>query len=96
MTTLILVVITINYIVNYKACIGYSFSAAADLTITKDRSEVVDFLQPFMEYHVEVFIQNPSGSYNYKAYTEPLHYSTWAALFITALFAPLVLFLVTK
>jgi hypothetical protein len=43
-----------------------------------------------------LFIQNPVETYNYKAYSDPLHYFSWIALAIFCLFVPPILFLIIR
>ena len=48
----------------------------------------MSFLIPFTEYYHALFIKNPSESYNYMAYIEPLHWQAWAVVLVFIIFAP--------
>ena len=45
--------------------------AVADLTITKNRSSVVTFLQSLMESKEKLFIKNPNSALSLDSYTKP-------------------------
>jgi ionotropic kainate glutamate receptor 5 len=70
--------------------------AATDFTVTKARSTVITFAQPITQIHHRLFIKNPTGSYNFKAYSEPFHYFSWIFLFFFCIVVPPVLFLTTR
>lgn len=54
-------------------------------TRTKIRSEVVDFSLPVTNFHHRFFIQNPSSTYNWWAYVEPLTLTVWVAVVVLTL-----------
>ena len=59
--------------------------AVTDFTVTKERSPYISFSQPLQTYYHTLLIKNPSETFNYLAYLEPLHHMSWAfvALFFT-------------
>ncbi len=59
--------------------------------MTLERSEVMEYTEPFIQYYTGIFIQNPVGSYNYMAYLETIHYLAWTVVFLICLIAPLFL-----
>ena len=70
--------------------------AASDFTVTRARSEVITFAQPITQIYHSLFIQNPSGTFNYMAYIEPLHYLAWIAVGTFCLVTPPFMFLTAK
>ena len=54
-------------------------------TRTKIRSDVVDFALPITTFHHRFFIQNPSSTFNWWAYIEPLTLTVWGAVGIFTL-----------
>ena len=64
-----------------------------DFTITKARSEVVTFAHPIGQFYWSLFIQNPSGAFNYMAYIKPLSYKTWLCVGLFCILTPFILFL---
>ena len=70
--------------------------AATDFTVTRARSDVITFAQPITQIYHSLFIQNPSGTFNYMAYIEPLHYLAWVFLGIFCLVTPPFMFLTAK
>ena len=70
--------------------------AASDFTVTRARSEVITFALPITQIYHSLFIQNPSGTFNYLAYFEPLHYLTWIAVGTFCLVTPPFMFLTAK
>ena len=69
---------------------------ATDFTVTAARSEVITFALPITQIYHSLFIQNPSGTVNYMAYIEPLHYLAWTAVGTFCLVTPLFMFLTAK
>ena len=64
-----------------------------DLTITKERSEVMTFSHPLRYMWDNLLIQNPSGIYNHMAYFKPMRYTTWLCVGLFCLLTPIILFL---
>ena len=62
--------------------------AATDFTVTMERSAVMTFANPITQIYHSIFIQNPSETFNYMAYIEPLHYMAWVSIIIFILLAP--------
>ena len=56
--------------------------APAEFTITKAKSTVVDFLPPITESYQQLFLKNPAGSLDWKAYTEPFTPLCWIGIAI--------------
>ena len=71
-------------------------SAPIDLSVTKARSEAVSFMEYFMLANNGLFIKNPRGSFNFQAYSEPVHYTTWMTVFIYSIFVPPIFALIAK
>ncbi len=76
----------------FKVIVNVIVLAPTDLSITKARSEVVDFLEPFTEYYSGIFIRNPVGSYNFEAYLDPLSILTWMVISVLFLLSPILLY----
>ena len=72
------------------------FSAVAPLTVTKSRSTVVTFMEPIIYIHYSVFIKNPSETFNFVAYIEPMHYLAWAFVIIFSIMTPPFLYLAVR
>jgi hypothetical protein len=70
--------------------------AVTDFTVTMGRSTVITFAQPITQIYHSLFIKNPTGSYNMKAYVEPFHYLSWVFLGIFCLVVSPILFLTTR
>ena len=75
---------------------GRADIAATDFTVTRARSDVITFAQPITQIYHSLFIQNPSGTFNYMAYIEPMKNMAWLMIAVFCLFAPLVLFFTTR
>ena len=74
----------------------YFLAASTDFTVTQERSEVMTFAQPITQIYHSLFIKNPQGKPNYKAYTEPLKTEAWAAIFILVVFTAPILYIVIR
>ena len=70
--------------------------AATDFTVTRARSDVITFAQPITQIYHSLFIQNPSGTFNYMAYIEPLHYLSWIFVGVFSVVTPPAIFLTAK
>ena len=70
--------------------------AATDFTVTRARSDVITFAQPITQIYHSLFIQNPSGTFNYMAYIEPLHYLSWVFVGVFCIVTPPAIFLTAK
>ena len=46
--------------------------AGSDFTVTSIRNEVIDYLMPFAESHLRLFISNSAGANNWGAFIKPL------------------------
>ena len=64
--------------------------APADLTITKARSAVVDYLPGMSSSYQQLFIRNPAEGLNWKAYLEPFTSETWLVIILFVVFIPLI------
>jgi hypothetical protein len=74
----------------------YSFPACTDFTVTQERSVVMTFAEPITQIYHSIFIKNPQGRPNFKAYTEPLKTGAWMAIFLIIAFTAPLLFLVVR
>ena len=72
------------------------FVAVTDFTVTQARSNVITFCQPITQIYHSLFIKNPSGTFNYMAFIEPMHYLAWIAVILLCLSAPPFLYLTTR
>ena len=75
---------------------GRADIAATDFTVTRARSDVITFAQPITQIYHSLFIQNPSGTFNYMAYIEPMKNMSWLMIGAFCLVAPIVLFFTTE
>ena len=64
--------------------------------MTQARSTVITFCQPITQIYHSLFIKNPSGTFNYMAFIEPMHYLAWIAVILLCLSAPPFLYLTTR
>jgi hypothetical protein len=71
-------------------------AAVTGFTATLARSNVISFSTTITQVHNSMFIKNPAGAYNFKAYTETFHYILWAALAIFFITIPPILFLIMR
>ena len=70
--------------------------AVTDLTYTVPRTAVLTFVTPLeLSYHT-LFIKNPSESYNFLAYVDPLQWMSWTFIGVYVLIIPLFLGLTTR
>ena len=81
--------------ITYPHIISY-IAAPTDFTVTLARSEVITFLTPIVQYYHVLFIKNPTETYNYMAYIEPLHWLAWLVIIIFVLFACPVLWFAAR
>ena len=70
--------------------------ATTDFTVTQERSAVMTFVNPLTQIYHALFIKNPSESYNFTAYTEPMHWLAWVILLVFIALAPPFLFFNTR
>ena len=66
----------------------YIFSAITDFTVTMERSAVMTFAQPITQIYHSLFIKNPTGTFNYVAYIEPLQYMSWIGIGLFVILTP--------
>ena len=71
----------------------HSILAATDFTVTMERSAVMTFANPITQIYHSLFIKNPTETYNYTAYTEPMHWLSWVILLVFIAVVPPFLFL---
>ena len=64
--------------------------------MTEARSEVITFSNSIDDIFHVVFIQNPTASYNYEAYTSPLANVTWLMFLAWALVMPPILYILAR
>ena len=70
--------------------------AVTDITITVARSNVITFAQPITEIYHSLFIKNPMGTFNFKAYVETLKYMSWLFVGLFCILAPTTLCITTR
>ena len=70
--------------------------AVTDFTITMERSPYMTFSEPIQTYYHTLFIKNPSETFNYLAYVEPMSYLSWTCLASFCLLVPPLLCLITS
>ena len=61
-----------------------------------ERSLYISYSQSLQTYYDTLFIKNPSETFNYKAFIEPLHYLSWAFIALFCTLTPPILCLTTK
>ena len=75
---------------------SFFHSAVQAFTVTNERSKVITFSQPIDSLYHSLFIKNPEGSLNLKAYVDPLTEYAWMAIGMFAIVGSLSLFLITQ
>ena len=74
----------------------YIAAAGLEFTVTEARSKVISFSTSIDDIIHAVFIQNPTVSYNYAAYTSPLADATWLMFLMWALVTPPILYILAR
>ena len=69
---------------------------AADLTITNERSTVVDFLPALMEITEELYMQNPGDSFSTVSYIGAFTKMSWIAIALWTILMPIALSSILK
>ena len=62
--------------------------APAPFSVTRARASVMTYATPINNIYHALFIKNPSETFNYSAYTEPMHWSAWVGLLVMLLIVP--------
>ena len=62
--------------------------AAADFTVSFNRSEVIDFLPTLIQSFVQIFIKNPSASRNWLVFIEPITWQAWIVILVFFICVP--------
>ena len=70
---------------------GIADIAAADLTITNERSTVVDFLPSLMEITEELYMKNPGDAFSTGSYIGAFTQTSWTAIALWIIVTPLLL-----
>ena len=70
---------------------GIADIAASDLTITNERSTVVDFLPSLMEITEELYMNNPGDAFSTVAYIGAFTKASWTAIAMWMILIPLLL-----
>ena len=65
--------------------------AVADLTITRERSGVVDFLPGLTEIHEGLYLKNPKDAFSVNSYVGSFSKLSWISILIWIVFAALIL-----
>ena len=83
-------------ILDYFYHYNFIISATTDFTVTLERSAVMTFANPITQIYHSLFIKNPTGTFNYMAYIEPLHYKGWIMIAVFAILTPPFLHITTQ
>ena len=70
--------------------------ALSAFAITTARANVIDFSVTIGEVYSSLFIKNPSKTFNFMAYVEPLKYMSWLFVGLFCVLAPFTLFFSAK
>ena len=70
--------------------------AAADLTITNDRSAVVDFLPSLMEVTEGLYMRNPGDRFSIVSYMGPFTWLSWIAIGFWLILTPIMFLAITR
>ena len=70
--------------------------AAAPLTVNEARLAFCSFTTPLELSFQSLFIKNPSETFNFVAYIEPMHYLAWAFVIIFSIVTPPFLYLAVR
>ena len=70
--------------------------APTDFTVTQERSAVMTFANPITQIYHALFIKNPTGTFNYMAYIEPVHYKGWIMIAVFCILTPPFLHITTQ
>ena len=70
---------------------GTADIAVADITLTKDRSAVVQFLPPLEETQESLFLKNPIDAFSTNSYVGSFTYQLWIAIALWMLCIPAIL-----
>ena len=70
--------------------------APTDFTVTQERSAVITFAIPITQIYHSLFIKNPAETFNFMAYLEPMHWSSWIGIFVFIIVVPPLLFLTVR
>ena len=65
--------------------------AAADLTVTRERSTAVNFLPPLTDINEQLFLKNPTDAFHLRAFIEPLTNLSWLAVSLFVILVPPIL-----
>jgi hypothetical protein len=64
--------------------------------VTEERGKAISFSEPMMTVEHRLFIKNPVGQPNFKAYIEPLKQKSWIAIVIIVLLGAPILSLIVR
>ena len=67
-------------------------TGVTSFSITKARGTAITFSTTLDQGFRTFFIKNPMGSYNYKAYIEPLHHLSWIIIGLFAVVTPFIMY----
>ena len=70
--------------------------AAADLTITNERSKVVDFLPSLMEVTEGLYMRNPGDRFSIVSYMGPFTWLSWIAIGFWLILTPIMFLAITR
>ena len=66
--------------------------AAADLTVSSERGEAVDFLPVLMEITEELYMKNPGDTFSFVSYLGSFTMLSWIAIALWAVLVPILIF----
>ena len=70
--------------------------ALQGFAVSTARARVVDFSETINEDYSTLFIKNPSGTFNFMAFVEPLKYMAWLFVGLFCVLAPIPLFITAR
>ena len=70
---------------------GKADIAAADLTVTIERSKAVDFLPTLLETTEGLYMRNPGDAFSLVSYFGPFSHASWICILLWVIIAPLLL-----
>ena len=83
-------------IIEFKWYYFQFISAATGFAMSVARSKVITYSETITESYNTLFIKNPSGTFNFKAYFEPLKNMSWFLIVIFCILAPVSLFAISR
>ena len=63
----------------------------APFLYSKERNEVLDYINLVDTEYGRIYIQNPKEEFDWEVYTKPLRAESWAGILLFCLIAPIIL-----